>query len=160
MLEKVISGGQQGVDRAALDCAIFLGIPHGGWCPKGRTAKDGVIPAKYRLQETVSATYPPRTRFNIEDSDGTLIYTDGKYSRGTELTLKILKEWNKPYIVVPYNEAFPKGMPLPFTSAKDWILAKGIHILNVAGPSEYKHEGIYREAYNFLIELFREVGRK
>ena len=160
MLEKVISGGQVGVDRAALDAAIELGIPHGGWCPKGRTARDGVIPAKYKLMETISATYPPRTRLNVKDSDGTLIYTDGKYSRGTELTLTILKTWEKPYIMVPYNEAFPNGMPLPFTSAKDWILAQGIYILNVAGPSEDKHPGIYREAYAFLIELFRETRRK
>lgn len=158
MLEKVISGGQTGVDRAALDAAIKLGIPHGGWCPKGRTAKDGTIPAKYKLQETVSKLYPPRTRMNIDDSDGTLIYTDGKFSRGTELTLKILKEWNKPYLMVPYNEAFPKGMPLPFTSTVDWILAKNIRILNVAGPSEENHPGIYKEAYEFLIEVFKTIG--
>ena len=159
MLEKVISGGQTGVDRAALDAAIELGIPHGGWCPKGRPARDGIIPAKYKLQETVSKLYPFRTKKNIEDSNGTLIYTDGTYSRGTNLTLKILKERNKPYIMVPYNEAFPNGMPLPFTSAVDWIFAKEIHILNVAGPSEENHVGIYNKAYTFLIQLFRETRR-
>jgi hypothetical protein len=155
MLEKVISGGQTGVDRAALDAAIELGIPHGGWCPKGRPARDGIIPPKYRLQETTSSTYPPRTRMNVRDSDGTLIYSDpeGNYSRGTALTLRIATEEGKNHLIIRPD------MPLPFTSAVDWVLAKNIHILNVAGPSEEGHEGIYKQAYLFLIELFRKTRR-
>lgn len=157
MLEKVISGGQTGVDRAALDAAIELGIPHGGWCPKGRTARDGVIPSRYKLQETTSPLYPPRTRANVKEADGTLIYMDpdGEYSRGSELTIKICKEyeWATPYLVIRHN------MSLPFTTAHDWILAKNIHVLNVAGPSEENHVGIYRQSYLFFLELFRKTRR-
>jgi hypothetical protein len=148
------------VDRAALDAAIELGIPHGGWCPRGRNARDGRIPDKYKLQETESPTYPPRTRKNIEDSDGTLIYTDGTFSRGTNLTITILENWGKPYLIIPYSTTFPKGMPLPFTSAVDWILAKKIFILNVAGPSEENHVGIYNQAFTFLLDLFQETRKQ
>jgi hypothetical protein len=92
-LLKVISGGQTGVDRAALDAAIELGLDHGGWCPRGRPAEDGVIPARYRLTETRESTYPTRTRYNVLDSDGTLIirpaYGSGHaahYSNSTQLS--------------------------------------------------------------------------
>jgi len=153
MIQKVISGGQTGTDRAALDAAIKLGIPHGGWCPKGRTALDGAIPKKYKLQETASSLYPPRTRMNVEEADGTLIYDDGIYSRGTELTIKIAKGWGKPYLVIT-----PKT-PLRFTTAIDWVITKNIQILNVAGPSERgEHIGIYKESYFFLFELFKGTG--
>ena len=75
MLAKIISGGQTGVDRAALDVAIAMGIPHGGWCPKGRRAEDGTIPARYHLAETRSAAYRQRTEWNVRDSEGTVIFT-------------------------------------------------------------------------------------
>jgi len=77
MLTKIISGGQTGADRAALDAAIDLGIPHGGWIPKGRNAEDGTLPDKYQLQEMPTASYPKRTEQNVIDSDGTLILSHG-----------------------------------------------------------------------------------
>ena len=78
MIARVVSGGQRGVDRAALDVAIELSIPHGGWCPAGRRAEDGRIPDHFQLQETPSRDYPQRTRWNVRDSDGTLILTRGE----------------------------------------------------------------------------------
>jgi hypothetical protein len=75
MPPKIVSGGQTGADRAALDWAIFHDLPHGGWCPKGRKAEDGVIPDQYQLTETSSASYPQRTQWNVRDSDGTVIFT-------------------------------------------------------------------------------------
>ena len=149
MLKKVISGGQTGVDRAALDAAIKLNIPHGGWCPKGRTAIDGIVPKKYKLQETDSSLYPPRTRKNVEDADGTLVYADGEYSRGTELTIKIAKGWGRPLLVID------NFVSTPIKTAQDWVTINKIKILNVAGPSDRgRHEGIYGKSYQFLLELF------
>jgi predicted Rossmann-fold nucleotide-binding protein len=75
LIKRIISGGQTGVDRAALDVALELGIPCGGWCPKGRLAEDGSIDLRYPLKETNSSEYRERTEKNVEDSDGTLILT-------------------------------------------------------------------------------------
>lgn len=88
---KIISGGQTGVDRAALDAALQLGIPCGGWCPKGRKAKDGPIPDRYPLKETESGSYPVRTEMNVRDSDGTLILTWGRPTGGTALTVRLAR---------------------------------------------------------------------
>ena len=82
-IAKIISGGQTGVDRAALDVAIQLGIPHGGWCPRGRRSEDGCIPLCYDLTETTTDDYRERTRLNIQDAHGTLILTVGRASCGT-----------------------------------------------------------------------------
>jgi predicted Rossmann-fold nucleotide-binding protein len=79
---KIISGGQTGADRAALDFAIKHGMPHGGWCPQGRIAEDGPIDAKYQLHETPSADYVQRTEWNVRDSDGTVIFSVGKELSG------------------------------------------------------------------------------
>jgi Circularly permutated YpsA SLOG family len=88
-IAKIISGGQTGVDRAALDVALELGIPCGGWCPKGRRAEDGAIPDKYPVEENDSPEYPPRTARNVRAADGTLILTRGTPDRGTALTVRI-----------------------------------------------------------------------
>ena len=72
--ERIVSGGQTGADRAALDWAIERGIPHGGWCPRGRRAEDGRIDRRYALRETPAHDYQQRTRWNVRDSDGTLIF--------------------------------------------------------------------------------------
>src|SRR5262245_50786528 len=94
---KIVSGGQTGADRAALDVALELGLPCGGWCPRGRLAEDGPIASKYPLQETQSRDYPPRTKRNVQDSDGTLILTWGNPDRGTILTAKLAQELGKLY---------------------------------------------------------------
>jgi len=100
MIAKLVSGGQTGVDRAALDAAIELGVPCGGWCPKGRKAEDGVVPARYPLAETPSACYAQRTRWNIRDSDATLILTWGKPTGGTLLTLNECCKMGRPHLVI------------------------------------------------------------
>jgi predicted Rossmann-fold nucleotide-binding protein len=77
MISKIISGGQTGVDQAALDVAIALGIPHGGWIPKGRKTENGALPDKYRLKEMSTSSYAKRTEQNVIDSEGTLIISLG-----------------------------------------------------------------------------------
>ena len=96
----IVSGGQTGVDRAALDVAIAIGIGHGGWCPAGRLSEDGTIPSRYDLQETDSPEYPVRTEKNVIDSDATLLLYEGRLKGGTLLTRRICVRHGKPDLVV------------------------------------------------------------
>src|SRR6266852_5932705 len=100
VISKIVSGGQTGVDRAALDVALELGIPCGGWCPKGRRAEDGSIPDHYPLRETSTAFYPQRTEWNVRDSDGTLVLTLGRPDGGTALTIELARRLPKPFLAV------------------------------------------------------------
>src|SRR5205085_11740336 len=130
-------------DRAAVDVAKGLGVPNGGWCPKGRTAEDGPLPACYGMQETPASDYPQRTEWNVRDSDGTLILTRGKPTEGTAFTMTIAKRLQKPYLVLDFLT-----QPRPEDIAP-WIRAHRIRTLNVAGPRESKCPGIYAQASEF-----------
>jgi hypothetical protein len=145
---KIISGGQTGVDRAALDVAIELGIPHGGWCPKGRLAEDGPIPDRYQLSETESADYPARTERNVADSDATLILYRGRIAGGTDLTLRLAKQLRRPWLAVDLD-----GNPDP-AEVSAWLKRENIEILNVAGPRESQSPGIGQFAKEFLLNVF------
>lgn len=148
MIIKIVSGGQTGPDRAALDIAIELNIPHGGWCPKGRLAElGGLIPHKYSLQETDSSDFSVRTKRNIEDSDGTLIFVPKLpliVTDGTILTIQEVKEKNKPYLI------FDLSNPPENNAVEQWIRCHDIKTLNVAGPRESQSPGIYSQTYIFL----------
>src|SRR3990170_1498194 len=100
LVSRIVSGGQTGADRAALDWAIRNGVPHGGWCPRGRTAEDGVLPAKYELREAESLDYRWRTRQNVTDSDATLILNMGALDGGTLETAKLAKRFGKPHLIL------------------------------------------------------------
>lgn len=145
---KIVSGGQAGVDRAALDWAIMRGLPHGGWCPKGRTAEDGVIDSRYALKETESAGYRQRTRQNVIDSDGTLILNIGELSDGTLATQRFAERFGKPCLVVQLESGI-EGI----RQACEWLRVHRIATLNVAGPRESKRPGIYRQAVACLNDL-------
>jgi hypothetical protein len=155
-LVKIVSGGQTGVDRAALDVALELGIACGGWCPRGRIAEDGVIAASYPLRETESSDYAERTRSNVRDSDATLVLTRGRPSGGTALTLDFARMLGRPSMVI--------DLSVPSTGAADsagtWIEAEGVAILNVAGPRESTSPGIHQEASAFLRELLGWGGHR
>jgi len=146
-IEKVISGGQTGVDRAALDVALELGIPCGGWCPKGRKAEDGPIDTRYPLQETASTRYRVRTEKNVIESDGTLTLTWAKPKGGTALTIKFAQRHNKPYCVVDLSAGED-----PIT-VKEWAKNNRIRVLNVAGPAQSDGMGIYDRAVTFLKSI-------
>ena len=148
-IKKIISGGQTGVDRAALDAALKLGISCGGWCPKGRKAEDGPIETRYPLQETSSAKYSVRTEKNVRDSDATLVLTrPGQASAGTALTIKLAQRQKKPYLVI---DLLGKS---DLETVRNWIEANHIRVLNVAGPRESEARGIHDKAFEFLKELF------
>ena len=133
------------MDRAALDVSIELGIPCGGWCPKGRRSEEGPIPDHYLLLETPSSEYPERTEWNIRDSDGTLVLTYGTPSDGTALTLEMARRKKKPILTVDLQG------PTQGSILKSWIDKYAVRVLNVAGPRESKIPGIYERAWRFLM---------
>ena len=146
-ITKIISGGQTGADRAALDFAIAHGIPHGGWCPEERIAEDGVIPSHYQLMELKGAGYRQRTRQNALDSDGTLIVNLGELDGGSLQTQRFAELHGKPCLVVQVEE---KMLPESAGQILAWLRANRIMTLNVAGPRESKRPGIYRATLNLL----------
>lgn len=141
---KIISGGQTGVDRAALDAAISAGIPCGGFCPAGRRADDGPIPQQYPLTETNSRSYPLRTKLNVETADGTLIIISGHADRGTMLTAQLCRQKLKPLLYIHPEDSFS------IHQAAAWINHHNIQVLNVAGPRESSSPGIYKMALKCL----------
>jgi len=128
----IFSGGQAGVDRGALDAALELGNPCGGWCPRGRAAEDGHIPERYPLNE-IAGGYAERTRRNVAESDGTLILHRGPLTQGTLLTLTVCRELGKPLCLVDAETTSPAMAAI---EARQFIEAHGIEHLNVAGPRE------------------------
>ena len=149
MLRGIVSGGQSGVDRAALDAASALGIACGGWCPRGRIAEDGCIRRRYRLVETPSRGYAQRTEWNVRDSDATLIINRGRLDGGTLLTAQLARKHGKPVFIVQL------GRRLRRAQFGAWLRKNRVRALNVAGPRESKRPGIYREARRVLPVLFR-----
>ncbi len=148
MIATIVSGGQTGVDRAALEAARDLGLACGGWCPRGRRAEDGAIDARYPLRETPSEDYAQRTEWNVRDSDGTLVITRGRPAGGTALTVAVARRLRKPLLVVDLED------PGPARSVRDWADRLGIGTLNVAGPRESQQPGIEAEARQLLLAAF------
>jgi hypothetical protein len=158
----VVSGGQTGVDRAALDAAIANGIPYGGWCPRGGIAEDfpdppGLLSGYPRLRQTPSADPAQRTEWNVRDSDATLVIAPvgGPSSPGTNLTIELALELGRPLLVVD-----PK-CDAATTEAVEFVrrLAQ-VSRLNFAGPRESQAPGLYEQSHRVIEEiLFRAGGR-
>jgi hypothetical protein len=129
----IISGGQTGVDRGALDAALELGSTCGGWCPEGRRAEDGRIPVRYPLRELIGGAYADRTRRNVEDAEGTLILHLGPVSGGTQLTLETCRRLGKPVLLL---DAATVSSEDGAAQACSFVAAHDIRRLNVAGPRE------------------------
>ena len=153
MIQKIVSGGQTGADRAALDFAIRHNITHSGWVPKGRKAEDGTLPYKYHLQEMPTGEYSERTEKNILDSDGTLIISHGILTGGSALTKELAKLYRKPWIHIDL-EATP--YPKASSMIREWIRHNGIKVMNVAGAMASKDPKIY-QAVTELLEAVKRV---
>ncbi|MEW4489838.1 putative molybdenum carrier protein [Thalassoglobus sp. JC818] len=153
---KIVSGGQTGVDRAALDAALLLRIPCGGWCPSGRRAEDGPIPEIYPLKEMTSPRYDVRTRENVADSDGTLILTDCDRSSGTLLTIRTAQRLDKPLLVLDFRQLLITDRQ---EQLNEWIEVNSISTLNVAGPRESTSPGIYSRSKSFLQTALKPYSR-
>ncbi|OGT21451.1 MAG: hypothetical protein A3C55_06340 [Gammaproteobacteria bacterium RIFCSPHIGHO2_02_FULL_42_13] len=153
-IHRIISGGQTGVDRAALDVAIEFNIPSGGWCPRGRRAEDGVIPERYSLQEADSSDYAVRTYLNVQDSDGTLILNIGQLTDGTKLTVEYARQLSKPYCIVALDQAHDAQVAMVIK----WLEDDKIKIVNVAGPRGSHSPDISSLAVIFLRKLILSPG--
>lgn len=143
-IERIIAGGQTGVDRAALDVALALGVTSGGWCPARRQAEDGVIPHAYRLIEAPQRDGALRTEWNVRDSDATLIFSPVPLTGGTALTLGCAERYHRPFRVFDPFRANANDL-------RQWLEIVGPRTLNVAGPRESSFPGIYRKTYALML---------
>lgn len=151
-IRRVVSGGQTGVDRAALEAALAYGVPIGGWCPRGRRAEDGPISERYPLRETPSEQYAQRTAWNVRDSDGTLILVPGDPEGGTALTVDEARQRDKPLLQVNLKK------PPDIEQIMVWIEANDIHVLNVAGPRASEAPGVYEQARHVITRLLQRMA--
>ena len=147
LVEAIVSGGQSGVDRAALDVALALGLACGGWCPRGRRAEDGPIDEHYPLAETPLAAYGQRTAWNVRDSDATLVLLRHRPTGGTRLTIAQAARAGRPWRMVRLT-----GDARPEATVR-WLRHPAIRRLNVAGPRESEAPGIGEAAAAFLGRL-------
>ncbi|GFO68188.1 hypothetical protein GMLC_17670 [Geomonas limicola] len=148
MIEKVVSGGQTGVDRAGLDAAKAAGLPIGGYCPKGRLAEDGTVPECYPLIELDSERYASRTEKNVVESDGTLVLNWGELTDGTKATVQFAREHGRPHLILQLDQEPDLDI------CRTWIEENRLSTLNIAGPRESKCPGIYGKAFALLRRLF------
>ena len=155
--QHIVSGGQTGADRAALDFAIRHGYTHGGWAPAGRKAEDGAIALRYQLVELPEGGYRQRTKRNVEDSDGTLVLNLGELGDGSLITLQFAQRIGKPALVVPLDDGGTLARP---REVLEWLAANGIQTLNVAGPRESKRPGMHAAALHFLELMNATVSRE
>ena len=150
MITRLISGAQTGADRAALDVAIRQGFPHGGWCPKGRKAEDGPIGGQYQLVETPSANYLQRTEWNVQDTDGTVVFTLAREVSGGSLrTIEFCRKHKKPCAHISKSGNFQ-----PAEALQRFVEEHGIKRLNVVGSRESKEPGIWKWAYQVIEDAF------
>jgi Circularly permutated YpsA SLOG family len=152
-LLKIISGGQTGVDRGALDAALELGVACGGWCPAGRLAEDGQIPLRYPMVELPNASYSERTKRNVSDADGTLIICKGELTGGTRETIEFCREMEKPHLVI---DAEVVSSDEAVTLIQQFIFGHCIDILNVAGPRPSQ----WTEAHEITHQITSAVLRR
>lgn len=164
VIKSIISGGQTGADRGGLDAAIYLKIPYGGFCPKGRRSEDGIIPKKYNLKETLSSNYLHRTEFNVQNSDATIIFTIGELTGGSLATLEFARKHNKPVLHIDIGEYSRE-------ETVKWILRwfqgdvtkptpPRNCILNVAGQRESKSPGIQEKVKTIMVDVVIELNRE
>lgn len=146
-MKKIVSGGQTGVDQAALDAAKQCGISHGGWVPPGRKTENGPLAMKYEMLEMTSGSYPERTRQNVIDSDATLLLSRGSLSGGTSLTRKFAVSYNKPYLHIDFDQVAQRDA---VTIICRWLVRNDFSVLNVAGPRASSDHSIYEIAFDCL----------
>jgi hypothetical protein len=153
---KIISGGQTGADRAALDAALTLKIPCGGWCPANRRAEDGIIADRYPLTPLTGAGYRQRTRQNVIDSDGTVILAFGALTGGSKATAGFARRFEKPLLII---DAACSTATEAAISLAVFLLRHRIHTLNVAGPRASGQPKIYGFVSDVLSNLLAGKSR-
>ncbi len=157
MIEKIVSGGQTGVDRAALEVGMELGIRTGGWIPRGRRAEDGRVPDRYEgLVETHSEAYGCRTERNVRDSDATVIFTSGELMGGAALTAGLAPSSKKPLLTLDLGSSTEEAAVIRLEA---WLVETQARVLNVAGPRASEAPEVAAATARVLrAALAREVG--
>jgi hypothetical protein len=174
VLLRIISGGQTGVDRGALDAALEAGISHGGFCPLGRRAEDGAVPERYLLTELSTPAYPARTARNVAEADGTLILARGRehlvHSRGSMLTIDICRRRKKPWHAADVRSSAQADRVASWireiwakkaARVPGWLEEleeEAVLVVNVAGPRESRSPGIQRETAEFMRMVFERLS--
>ncbi|SPE52496.1 conserved hypothetical protein [Verrucomicrobia bacterium] len=154
---KIVSGGQTGADRAALDWAIKHGVPHGGWCPAGRRAEDGVISRRYKLRETKGSAYAARTAWNVRDSDGTVILSLAQgLSGGARVTRQLARKHGKPCLHLSQQR---HGTKKAANLLCAFLQEHRIRTLNVAGPRASKEPKLGHFVTQVLDKAFLRLSR-
>jgi len=165
MINKIVSGGQTGVDRAALDAAMSVNIEYGGWCPKDRLDENGKIPEKYKNLTEISGefkndkeNYDARTKRNIKDSDATLIIAPKiplpqEIKDGTLLTIEEVVNQKRPYLIIDLSKSIDTNSEL----VTHWVKENKISTLNIAGPRESTCPGIYQSSLELLLLLIANI---
>lgn len=154
VLRKMVSGGQSGADRGALDAALDAEFPCGGVCPRGRRAEDGAIADRYPLDEHPSPDYPDRTRANIERSDGTVILARGALTGGTALTRDLAVQLGRPLLVI---DLATESEPVAAAAISSFVRECGIEVLNVAGPRESGCPGIAAAVRRVMTQVIADA---
>jgi len=147
VIRKIISGGQIGADQAALDVAIKLGFPHGGWIQKGRKTQSGILPAKYQLKELPTAGYKRRIEQNVIDSDGTVIISHGEPTGGAEYSRKMADKHRRPCLHVDLKESSTFVIA---SKINTWVLENNIQVLNVTGSRASEDSTIYKDTMDIV----------
>jgi hypothetical protein len=157
MIKKIISGGQTGADRAALDVALKYNIPHSGWIPKGRRAEDRPLPEIYRLKEMPTNSYAARTEQNVIDSDGTLIIVHGKMTGGTDYTRQMTLKHKKELLGIDLNLISHYDAASLIVS---WIKLQRVQVINVAGPRASEDPRIYSDVIRILDQVIQVLANE
>ncbi|MDC1141861.1 putative molybdenum carrier protein [Planctomycetota bacterium] len=152
-LSHIISGGQAGADRGALDAAIDLGIEHGGVCPKGRKFDDGMIPDKYKLQEHGSSDFLDRAESNVVNSDATLILTFGRLTGASRQTAEIARKHNKVWLHLDLNA---EATNYAVKAVGTWLGDHGIKKLHVGGGAESESAGLQGAVRDLLNRVLNK----
>jgi len=156
LLEKIVSGGQTGADRAALDVALDLGIATGGWVPHDRRAEDGKIPARYSgLIETETDAYEHRTALNVRDADATLVFHYDAPTGGTALTLKLASASSRPFLAIDLAATTEADAA---DRVRAWLASERIRVLNVAGPRASREPRVATAVANILRAALSDRG--
>lgn len=154
MVTSIVSGGQTGADRGGLDAAIALGIDHSGWCPAGRRAEDGAVPFAYNLRETLATDYSVRTKLNVRDADGTVVFTRGAAKGGSALTIDYARSIGRPVLHIDLAQV---TLATAAICVRAWCAEHEIRILNVAGSRDSQAPGIGATTHGVLMRaLARE----
>lgn len=156
-LIKIVSGGQTGVDRGALDATLAAGFPCGGWCPEGRLAEDGAIADRYPIAVLSGAGYEERTLQNVLDSDGTALLHTGKLEGGTRLTAEHCVRHGKPHVLIDASTCPPDGAAREIAA---FVERERVSVLNIAGPRASKWPGARDYAYDVVDRLLSSTRRK